>query len=255
MAFDETYSLYLLGARHLLNHSPDYEHWNIQLGQLDSWTNPGVYPPLDEFFAEFAKSHSDPVLVATAETILAGRLIRQANAVTTPHDQRTVYAARARALTHGLSDEILSELFVNRAPRAGEVSSRKPRTFAEQKGRLVTLLDSLIVGQTVPDIQAPNLKGQVESLQQYRGKVVLLDFWATWCSYCVASMPKLLETYQALPSDQFELLSISIDKELTSVQEFQQHTPMPLGKLAYWPGQRHSQAIRYSRIPYLHIDR
>jgi len=63
------------------------------------------------------------------------------------------------------------------------------------------------------DFKAKDLDGKSVSLKTYRGKVLLLDFWATWCGPCRAEIPKLREIYEKYKKQGFDILSISLDYE------------------------------------------
>ena len=66
-------------------------------------------------------------------------------------------------------------------------------------------------GVPAPDFTLPGLDGQMVSLADYRGKVVLLNIWATWCPPCVEEMPSMEELYQKLKAEDFEILAVSMD--------------------------------------------
>jgi len=84
-----------------------------------------------------------------------------------------------------------------------------------------------IQGGTLPDLAGTRLDGIEENLSDYRGRIVLLDFWATWCGPCVAALPKLRELVAKLPSDRFALIGISVDEEIGTVARFVEDEPMP----------------------------
>ena len=56
----------------------------------------------------------------------------------------------------------------------------------------------LRVGETAPDWQLRNADGEVQSLAQYRGRVIVMDFWATWCGPCAKMMPRLQKLHEKL---------------------------------------------------------
>lgn len=67
-------------------------------------------------------------------------------------------------------------------------------------------------GMPAPDFSLPDLEGKKVSLTDFKGKVVLLNIWATWCAPCVAEMPSMEKLYQELKHEDFELLAISVDE-------------------------------------------
>jgi peroxiredoxin len=66
--------------------------------------------------------------------------------------------------------------------------------------------------QPAPDFVAKNLKGQDVKLSDFNGKVVLLNFWATWCGACIEEMNSMQNLYSTLQADGVEVLAVSIDR-------------------------------------------
>jgi len=77
----------------------------------------------------------------------------------------------------------------------------------------------LEIGNTAPDIRLPDLKGAPVSLSAFKGKVVLIDFWASWCAPCVKEQPKLAELYKQYKGSVFnngkgfEIYGVSLDNK------------------------------------------
>ena len=68
------------------------------------------------------------------------------------------------------------------------------------------------IGKPAPDFQVTDLTGEALSLKDYRGQIVLLDFWATWCGPCIAEMPKIKRTYEKYKDQNFQIIGISLDR-------------------------------------------
>ena len=75
-----------------------------------------------------------------------------------------------------------------------------------------------------PEIAAPlsgkTLDGKVASLSDYKGKVVLVDFWATWCDPCKDEIPELIKLQTELASKGFVILGVSMDEDIAEVPPF-----------------------------------
>jgi thiol-disulfide isomerase/thioredoxin len=80
----------------------------------------------------------------------------------------------------------------------------------EQMNNLVPL------GSPAPDFRQPTPDGRDLALSDLRGKVVLVDFWASWCKPCRAENPNLVAAYKKYHAKGFEILSVSLDREKTS---------------------------------------
>lgn len=87
-----------------------------------------------------------------------------------------------------------------------EAPDRGPTELAAQK--------SVSVGDAAPGFDVPTVDGGRVSLESLRGKLVLVDFWATWCGPCVRETPNLKATHEAFGDDpRFAMVGLSLDRD------------------------------------------
>ena len=82
------------------------------------------------------------------------------------------------------------------------------------------------VENVAPDFTLTDMQGQQVSLSQFRGKVVILNFWATWCPPCREEMPSMERLYREFESKGLVMLAVNVDKNgKQAVAKFLQKTP------------------------------
>ncbi len=79
---------------------------------------------------------------------------------------------------------------------------------------------SELIGEVVPNFSAADLDGKPISLQQYRGKVVLLDFWAVWCGPCLTEIPNVKRVYDTYRDRGFDIIGVNLDTDETRLRNY-----------------------------------
>jgi len=85
------------------------------------------------------------------------------------------------------------------------------------------------VGRPAPTFAAEDILGRPIRLDAYRGKYVLVDFWATWCAPCLGELPRLQEAHRTYHDAGFEIISVSLDETKAAVSDFAKVRKLP------WP--------------------
>jgi thiol-disulfide isomerase/thioredoxin len=88
-----------------------------------------------------------------------------------------------------------------------------------KKMAAAVLKKSKLLGSPL-DIDFKAVDGREVNLAKLKGKVVLIDFWATWCGPCVAEVPKVVAAYEKLNSKGFEIVGISFDEDKGALESF-----------------------------------
>ncbi len=104
------------------------------------------------------------------------------------------------------------------------------------------------VGTTAPECNLPDLKGNLVTLQQLKGKVVFLDFWAPWCDQCREELPALDALFRKYKNDGLVMIGVDIDSSEKLVAEFLQKTPVAFTVLMDKKGAMR-RAYRFRSMP------
>jgi len=111
-------------------------------------------------------------------------------------------------------------------------------TLAMQVVNRANQLKKTAVGQPAPEITLPNPDGKPIALSSLKGKVVLIDFWASWCGPCRKENPNVVKVYQKYKDKGFDVFSVSLDKDknswLEAIKKDGLVWPNHVSDLAYW---------------------
>ena len=109
------------------------------------------------------------------------------------------------------------------------------------------------VGNPIPDVEGIDLDGKKVKMSSFKGKVVLFDFWATWCGPCVKMIPHERDLFEKLSKKGFVLLSVNVDEAKSTLTEFMEKEKMPWSH--WWDGNRGpiAKMFRIQAYPTLYL--
>ena len=158
----------------------------------------------DQRIAINLEAWDNGALVGKSEVLGACRL---------PLDQ--IYELRMGSFAYAAKDAPYSDWVIRMAPEPKMDSVAR----GDQDGRLFGG-DSPLIGTTPKSFQVPLLNGETFTLSQQRGKVVVLDFWATWCGPCVRALPELIEVVESYSTDDVALLALNQQEGDETIKTF-----------------------------------
>ena len=104
---------------------------------------------------------------------------------------------------------------------------------------------SLVVGTMFPGFQETDIDGKPLSVASEKGKVVLIDFWATWCGPCVQELPNVLRAYGQYHAKGFDIIGVSLDQDKTKLTSFTKEKQMPWPQYCDGKGWESKLAVAY----------
>jgi peroxiredoxin len=119
----------------------------------------------------------------------------------------TAFTAYYQFQLYNIQDDTLSFIMNN------FTASVKKSAYYKHLDKLYNTLKKVSISQPAPNFKIPDVAGNLVGLEDFRGKYVLIDFWASWCAPCRASNPALVEVYNTFKDKNFTIVGISIDRK------------------------------------------
>jgi len=104
---------------------------------------------------------------------------------------------------------------------------------------------ALAIGVKFPDFNEKDTAGKPLAIANYKGKVVLIDFWATWCGPCRAELPNVIATYKKYHNQGFEIIGISLDQDQAKLTGFTKSMNMTWPQYFDDQGWQNKLAVKY----------
>jgi thiol-disulfide isomerase/thioredoxin len=112
--------------------------------------------------------------------------------------------------------------------------------------------DAAVAGWQVPDFDFETLEGEARNISDYRGQIVFLNFWATWCEPCVREMP-VFEEFMAEERDDAVILAVNNGEDPAAVRDFQQLFRLETLPLVMDPDYRISDGFGVMNLPVTYV--
>ena len=175
--------------------------------------------PIRTLLLEIAENNKDKATRAYAYKVL----VKQSEVAASFADRAKEDEKLKEKMEKARGKEAVARVLALAATSEKDIKAYEEKLEGELKG----VIPDLSVGKPAPEIELTDLDGKKVKLSQLEGKVVVLDFWATWCGYCVKMIPHTRELVKEMEGKPFVFVSISADDKKETVKTFLEETPMP----------------------------
>jgi peroxiredoxin len=130
------------------------------------------------------------------------------------------------------------------ATTQGQQADRMLAALARQE-EAQKIQAALAVGKPFPDFAETDFAGKPLTLSAYKGRLVLVDFWATWCKPCVNELPNVLAAYKKYHDQGFEIIGVSLDDDAAKLTGFLKEQGMTWAQFFDGKGWENKLAVKY----------
>lgn len=219
-----------------------------------------------EVFLEQAKQDSEPAVQSFAKSVVLQQKLQSWDRLEQPSRDEIIAelreavsgdnaSGRSVAMLMQFADTVSSPADIELA--IGIINDSLPALkeledpeVAMRTPRLEGTVRRLELPGNKMEVDGTLLSGEEVDWESYRGKVVLVDYWATWCGPCIAELPNVLDAYEKYNEKGFDVLGISLDDDRAAVEQFIAARDLPWQTLYYDSpesnGWNHPMAERYA---------
>jgi thiol-disulfide isomerase/thioredoxin len=244
----------------------DAIHWKLETFRIRQQLGDSQADPEAEAFLNSLNANSSPEIAKLVKGIRFARSLRQWHTLSAAQHQQLVdeFVADLKSSEIATDQVVLLYRFADMLSDSPDSSLAAhmieqmlptlQKSDDPQVQRITAELAGIARRVNLPghpiEIEGKLLDGTPVDWASYRGKVVLLDFWATDCGVCISEMPHVLEAYRLFHDKGFEVLGISLDSNRAAVQRYLQEAGIPWPTLFRenpdQPGWDHPIATKYA---------